>query len=682
MKKRSLSLAFLVITIILAACQSKTPLPATPTPTQAAATATRVAPTPTMPTPTATPLPSSAGQPNAVSGDFTYTNDFVFTYYVELAVSLYDLHGFIVRDKEWQLPLNSQALGWLKINSATKRGSFRLELPAVPEGTFNDVSHRNQAGQGVQVFAVAFSPNLAGGPFMEGDDVSLGWPTELASIVTDPENKDEVTGGKLVVWAPDGDQLFPTGFGTDGLLFTADDPVAPLPAGYSVIDLDRNPFGIDRRSEETLTLYEPKDIAVKDFSNLSYTAAFQQAFQVIRQDYAFNGITGKQPDWDSLYAAIAPRMQQAQDAQDANAYYAAWVDFTLAFKDGHVGVGDGNVAQRYLFQRAAYGYGLALRELDDGSVIVVYVQEGGPAQLAGIRVGAQIISFNGAPVKDAISAMPLLQPSSTDYGTRYAQVELLTRAPEGTKARFTFKNLNAGTQNATLAAVQDIQSYLATLPGANADPNALPVEFKILDSGIGYVKVNSNDDDLNLLIRLFERALTTFQNNNAPGIIIDLRVNAGGGPIGLAGFLTDRTITLGQLSYYSSETGKYEPDGPPDKFTPMVERYRFNKMVLLVDQTCFSACELEAYGFSQVPGMVVVGMYPTGGTEAEVSRGQFTLPSGISLQIPTGRFLKPDGSLFLEGTGVQPTIKVPINAANLLSTQDVVLQAAEQQILK
>ena len=51
------------------------------------------------------------------------------------------------------------------------------------------------------------------------------------------------------------------------------------------------------------------------------------------------------------------------------------------------------------------------------------------------------------------------------------------------------------------------------------------------------------------------------------------------------------------------------------------------------------------------------------------------------MQFPTGREVSADGSLFLEGTGVQPTLKVPVNAANLLSTNDVVLTAAENSIL-
>ena len=90
------------------------------------------------------------------------------------------------------------------------------------------------------------------------------------------------------------------------------------------------------------------------------------------------------------------------------------------------------------------------------------------------------------------------------------------------------------------------------------DPNALPVEYQILDSGIGYVRVNSNYDDLNLIKRLFERALSTFESNQLAGIIIDMRLNFGGSPLDLAGFLTEEKIPLGQLEYYSDQTGNFE----------------------------------------------------------------------------------------------------------------------------
>lgn len=145
--------------------------------------------------------------------------------------------------------------------------------------------------------------------------------------------------------------------------------------------------------------------------------------------------------------------------------------------------------------------------------------------------------------------------------------------------------------------------------------------------------------------------------------------------------MTNQTITLGQLEYYNNLTGKFQPQDQPDQILPNQEQYHFDKLAVLVGLNCDSACELEAYGFSKVPGAVMVGQYPTAGVEAEVSRGQIKMPEGINMQFPTGRDVLPDGSLFLEGTGVQPTLKVPVNATDVLSTDDVVLNAAENSIL-
>jgi C-terminal processing protease CtpA/Prc len=172
-----------------------------------------------------------------------------------------------------------------------------------------------------------------------------------------------------------------------------------------------------------------------------------------------------------------------------------------------------------------------------------------------------------------------------------------------------------------------------------------------------------------------------FDEAGAIGIIIDMRHNYGGSPLGLAGFLYDEDIPLGQLEYYSDKTGQFEPEGPRDKVFPNVEQYSFDNMVLLVDQFCYSACEIEAYGFSQVPGMVVMGQFPSAGVEAETARGDFVLPEGIEMTIPTGRFTLPDGSIFLEGQGVQPTLRLPVNEESVLSDTDVVLEEAYNYIL-
>ncbi len=627
--------------------------------------------------------PSSA-EPYQINGTFDYTNDIIETYYVENAVALVDMYGFVTRNLNWEIPVASQTLGFLSIDKNAKHGTYTLQLPARPTGTVVDVAHDGKTG--LQVFAVTYWPNLTGGPYSEGDDVSYGWPNYLASVKIDSTNNDEVTGGKLVVWSPDANQSFPTGFGADKKLFTADDPVAPIPAGYTIVDMDKNPFTFTKETQPSLTLYEPTDYAIKDFSQDSYTQAFDQMFQFVKSDYAFNGIPDKQPNWVQLYSQIQPRVQQAEQNHDPTAFFLALRDFTWAFKDGHTGLDGGDIANKEFNQANAGGLGFAIRELDDGKVMVIFVTDKGPAALAGMKVGAIVTAFNGTPIKDAISAVkPWTLPESTDWAIRYQQARYLLRSPIGTQASVTFTNPGGNSQTVNLTSIFETESYDRTslYYGVDTSP-VLPVDFQILSvssASIGYVKINSNYDDLNLIIRLFQRAMDTFTAAKVDGIIIDMRYNSGGAPLGLAGFLTTNQITMGQAQQFNDTTGKFEPQGVPDLIRPNVEQYHFAKEVLLVGPACYSACEEESYGFSQVPGMIVVGQYPTSGTFADVARGQIKLPEGFSMQVPTIRFTLPDGSLYLEGKGVQPTVLVPVNEQTATSADDVVLQAGENAIL-
>jgi C-terminal processing protease CtpA/Prc len=688
MRKPSLLLVILVLGLMASACMplAKSAPAGLSAPKAASVTQATTTPQPTTagPQPTITPTyiveqAAGADQPAEITGTFTYSNPFVVeTYFVEQAVALNDMHGFVIRDQLWTLPVDGQTLGYLKIDTKTKTGTFEISLPERPLGTLNKFG---TSSQGVEIFAVAYSPNLAGGPFAEGDDPSKGWPGYLASVKTDSARNNEVTGGKLAVWAPDANQMFPTGFGPDGLLFTKDDPLAALPAGWSVINLDTKPFTIDREAVPQFTLYEPTDVAIKDFSNQSYTTAFQNLFDFSKTNYAFNDIPGKAPNWDQVYAQIEPEVKAAEANHDATAYYQALHDFALAFHDGHVGLDGGQMAQQVLSQAISGGYGFAILETNDKKEIVVFVTSGGPAEAAGMKVGAEVTQFNGTPIQDAIGKVkPLSGPFSTDIALRYQQVRYITRAPAGTSASWSFTNPGGASQTVNLTTAQETDSFSFTSVYHGYNPNALPVEFSILPSGVGYIKMNSFDDDLNLIIRLFQRALTTFQDNQVPGIIIDMRQNPGGSPLGLAGFLTTNTIHEGQLEYFNPNSKKFEASGPPNDVTANVEQFKFPKMVLMVDQGCASACELEAYAFSQVPGMIVVGQRPSAGVEAEVARGQVNLPEGMAWQEPTGRFILPDGSLFLEGKGVQPTVTVPITVESLTSGKDTVLDAAVGQI--
>ena len=650
-------------------------------------------PTRAAATPTAGPTviaPISSNQPYEITGAFKSTNEIGGQLsdnilYAERQVILADLHGFITRDKRWVIPASSQVIGNVQYNPQDASGSYTLFLPEVPQGTLNDVDNNGQPNLGVQVFAIDYEPNISGNAFMSGNDRLMGWPTDMASIKSNPDQDNEVTGGQLIVYAPDAKENFPTGFGPDGKLFTADDPVAPLPAGYSIVDLDKKPFAFTQPPQANLPLYEAPDAGPKDYSKESYTQAFDDMVKFLRTNYAFSGIAGKQPDWDSLVASLRPRVQQAEQNQDAAAYYAALRNFTYAFKDGHVGLDGGDLSSNDFRKNYSGSLGFTVRVLDNNQVLVSSVLPGSSAEAAGMKVGAIINQVDGKAVMDVIKSEPLFFGNqSSDIGILYDKAIMLTRTKPGTQASVTFTNPGGGSKTATMTADPEVDTLLAQL-GYNKASSLVPVELNLLtmnNTNIGYLKVNSNLDDLNLLLHLFEHGLKKFQDQKVTSLIVDLRNNEGGVPLGLAGFLTNQDITLGQMEYYDSTQGKFTAKNEPDTFSAKENQYHFDKIAVLVGLNCASACELEAYALSKLPGAIVVGQYPTGGIEAEVSKGQIKMPEKIGMQFPTGREVNPDGSLFLEGVGVQPTLKVPIDATTALSSADVVLQAAENALVK
>jgi C-terminal processing protease CtpA/Prc len=630
--------------------------------------------------PTAVVLPSD--QPTLIRGDLTYTGDQI-SGRGDHAVLLVDLAGFVQRDWAYVPAASSQSLAPLQFAEDDLRGSYELRLPAAPGARLVDVDHDGAQDVGVQIFNLVWWADETGGPFADGDDQIHGWAHEYASTIHDPNTDSEVVGGMLIVWAPDDRQRFPTDFGADGRLFTADDPIGPIPLGYSVVNLDRHPFVLGRATVEQVDLHEPAEYATRDLQSLSRLEAFNHMAEQVRASYAFNGVAGKEPDWDQLIAATSARIREADEVSSPDlAYYRALRQFTYAFHDGHVGISGGDLEDQAFEDEYGAGYGIGARELDDGRFLVTLVAKASPAEQAGIEVGAELLEVNAAPVAEAMALItPFGAPYSTRVELRYQQLRYLLRAPLGASAAFTFRNPGAGPETVTLEAIDEDESFDATSVLAHLDGWLLPVEFWYLEQDVGNILVGTNADDSALTLTLFERALEEFEAADSPGIVIDLRQNDGGQVLGLAGFFSDQPIELAQELQRDTKTGVFESRGALQTIEPKGQQFSFKKIAVLVGFGCASACEAEAYALSTLPNAVVVGQYPTSGMYASVIGDEYLLPDGISLQFSKWRYETPQGKLFLEGAGVAPTRRAPVDQTTVLADEDVVRRMALQEIL-
>lgn len=670
----------MVLVLAGLACQASADLPGLVNPSEDnpddRPQAESATPTALLPSPIK-PGSGNSQEPTSIFGNIPYTSPFFVNTLGEAFVMLEDQAGFVQRNREFQFPVAGQALGPITIHPDDSL-TYELALPAVPQGTFVDVDNDGETDTGVQVFAIANWSNIWGDPFLEPRD-GYGWSGAYSSTVVDPNLDDEIQGGTLVIWAPDDQQSFPAGFGPDGLLFTEDDPSVSIGPGYSVVNLDSEPFIISKEARPQIDLVEGA-LEVSDFSDLSYADAFKAFFDKASREYPFTA--DKRIDWQALFDEFKPRIDQANTDKE---FYKVLLDFAYAIPDGHIGaVGQDDLVIELLLEEYGAGIGMTLAELSDGRILVSNVYPGTAADRAGIKPGAEIVSWDGQPAEQAVSNVkPFASTFSTDHARRLAQLRWMTRFPINQEVTVGFKNPGMGQlEEKTLQAENDYDSLIYAL-GFDEDP-VLPIEAEVLEpSGLGYLRINSFSDDYHLLAQLWDRYMNEFTDRQVPALVIDMRSN-GGGNSGLAndfaGYFFDEELELFTRLYYNENSGVFEMRDLPSMVKPAPLLFE-GPIAVLVGPDCASACEGFAYALQQTGRAVVVGHYPSAGMFGEVGRGQYNLPGDISVQFPTGRAEALDGSLIIEGSGIIPDILVPVTEDSLLSEQDAVLQAAIQALL-
>jgi len=637
--------------------------------------------------PSANPLQSFVdnGGPKIVTGKVTYTNTFFTDGVAEPEIILEDEGGFITRNRKFLIPIQSQVIGEITSDFYTSPFTYSLSLPAEPNGTLHDVNHDGKTDTGVMVFAIAYWTNTWGDPYLERrDQGGGGWSSDYASTKVS-DNRDsylEVYGGKYLVYAPDGNQQFPSGFGPDKKLFTNDDPIMNIPAGWSVVNLDTTPFSIDRSEKLTIDLYEAVDSALDDFSKLSYTQAFDKMLNKFKTQYAWTDL--KHINWDALGTEFRPRFADAEKNNDPHAYALALRDFLWSIPDTHIGF-DESLLQNDFQTDNAGGLGFAIRDTDDGKIIANYITKGGPADKAGMKWGAQIISLDGKPTNDVINAtVPWSSPFSNPIVKRLQQLRYATRFKlDKGQVAVQFQNPGGSEQTASLAVVNETESFDQASFEAGEPATSLPVDFSILPDGYGYIKISSFLDNDVLSIQVWERAMKYFNDNKIPGVIIDMRHNGGGSgwlADQMAAYFFNKETVVGNAAYYNKGSGTWYMDpGDEQIMIPPPADLQYNGPVeVLVGPGCASACEFFSYDMTINKRAAIVGEYPSDGAGGSVE--DFLMPENTQVQLTIGRDVDAQGYVHIEGKGIVPTVKVPVTADTLqkeANGEDVILETAE-----
>jgi C-terminal processing protease CtpA/Prc len=623
--------------------------------------------------------------PVLLYGDVDYTNPFFTSGLAQPVIILEDQAGFVDRDKDFLMPVESQTLAQITSDVFEPPFTYSLALPRVPQGTLRDVDQDGETETGIMIFAVAYWENIWGDPYLEERDLGGGgWSTNQAStrIGEDLELENEIIGGILVIFAPNPEQSFPSGFGEDGKLFTEDDPIMDLPAGWSVIDLDQNPFAIIRDPEVKVDLYEAEGAALIDYSDQGYLEAYESMLQLFRTEYAFTEYKGV--DWDGLDARFRPRFEEADQRNNSTLYEFALRDFVWSIPDGHMNVAFTDALNEDFRANVVGGLGIAVGELSDGTVLVTYLGDNTPASRAGIELRAEVLEINGEPVDSYVSkVLPFDSPFSTPHNLRLSQLTYATRFPLDTDVTITYRNPgDSSSQTANLTAEFEIDSYFASIDNGS-DGYELPVEYDLLESGYVVVRITSFFDNKLLTIQLWERLMQTLNENEVPGLIVDLRVNGGGW-----GFIADQMaahfftepLEVGQTGRWDEDRGEFyfDPDGIERFFLPPEDLHYDGPVVVIVSPSCASACEFFAYDMTIQDRATIIGHFPTAGLGGGVN--DFEMPGGISVRFTVGRAVDMDGNIHIEGKGVAPDRVIPVTEESLFGDRDVLLEAAVAEL--
>jgi carboxyl-terminal processing protease len=268
------------------------------------------------------------------------------------------------------------------------------------------------------------------------------------------------------------------------------------------------------------------------------------------------------------------------------------------------------------FSGSFEGIGAVLGQNDKNQLIIVSVMKGTPAEKSGILAGDIIQKVNG---------------ESTEGMTTDIAVSKI-RGSAGTKVTLTVLHPDA-------TASVDI-----TITRAQVDVASVNLEMKGDIAVITISQFTSRTEDE------LAKVLPQLKQNNAQGIIVDLRNNPGG-ILDIVIQVASHFVTDGVIVSVRSNQG-------------VVQTYKVDKrdittdlpMVVLVNENSASGSEVLSGALQDHHRALIAGTTTYGKGSVNVLQ---PLSDGSGIYITISRWLTPDGRL-IEGKGIEPDIALTI----------------------
>jgi len=418
-------------------------------------------------------------------------------------------------------------------------------------------------------------------------------------------------------------------------------------AAIQYVQLQR---AVEQRKEQSR---QRQDTAkIKDsISEPNTEGRYEEAFLVLYKELAerYPCFELKGIDWKAVGEELLPRAGQVKNNEE---FGLLCMELVARLEDSHASVLDGS-AKVPNVSFPQWDPGFACLEDDQKKPVVYYVDPGGLAEQAGVKVGMIVVSINGEKAEDVITkTMNRLTKyvgySSERYLRYHAHQFFLRQKDKGAMIMLQLLDDQGKTHNFELPATYGVR-YLPRLPVPNAGiQDAGSVSWKMLAGKIGYIYVRRIGQDL---IPSLDKAVGELKT--APGLIIDVRGNSGGG-------FDAKRVPLN----FALDRDSEEPQRP---------RYK-GPMALLIDSRCISAGEGWASWFVANKRARLFGQATAGASSRKIT---YELKNGLyKVSFPvrayTGYLDRP-----IERVGLVPDVQVCQSAQDLTEGRDTVLEAAK-----
>ena len=451
-------------------------------------------------------------------------------------------------------------------------------------------------------------------------------------------------------------------------------------------------------------MYHKDKMPAEDFSELPWAEAFGKLNETMSHQYAFT--EWKDIRWQALYNKYLPQVEAAQSKNSFEEYYIALCAYINEIPDGHVLVSRvAELDDKYI----GGGFGFAVTQLNDGKVIVTWLDPSGPAQAAGLGLGDEITEWNGRPVTSTLEAVPTLFASNSATGEILKQKQLayLVRNRIGADVKLTLSDSRSLVLTAyddqklslkkiypyTVVSVDKLMALQDMFLGKeNPNPELDGVvEMKMMEGNILYVKLwglidlsfKQSRKPVSTL-GLMREAVAYANENQCNGMILDIRNNVGG--------LDEMVAEILGLFYAEKTLYEYQKYGDSDDLTVLYiepEAQRFGgKIIALVNSQCVSSGEGVALGIKNLPNGETLGFYGTNASFG-MAGAKVKMPGGITVDYPYGQSLDKDKNIQIDSRngigGVSPSIRIPMteeNALRIANGQDVELDEALRILMK